>query len=41
MGIVLTSEILIESDLSFKYRHGSKIRPGASGDGCPRGKPLL
>lgn len=40
MGIALTSNTLFESDLSFKYRHGPKIRLGASGDGSPRGKLL-
>lgn len=29
--MLLTSNTLLESDLSFKYRHGPKIRPGARG----------
>lgn len=29
MGIALTINTLLESDLPFKYRHGPKVRPGA------------
>lgn len=29
MGIALKVNTLLECDLPFKYRHGSKVKPGA------------